>query len=188
LPEQRRFLRHVRPFWDVHRHRLAPVVHAKLSRAMARGQLAIVRGRLEALEHDVSRACLLASVRGAQGPRVLEGAVLINCTGPETHPLRVANPLLQSLIADGLARPDALGLGLATDPRSRVMSRDGVAQRTLYALGTLARGSQWELTAVPEIREQVRGVARAITSESATRTEEPRAACALFAARASIAS
>jgi uncharacterized NAD(P)/FAD-binding protein YdhS len=188
LPEQRRFLRHVRPFWDVHRHRLAPVVHAKLSRAMARGQLAIVRGRLEALEHDVSRACLLASVRGAQGPRVLEGAVLINCTGPETHPLRVANPLLQSLIADGLARPDALGLGLATDPRSRVISRDGVAQRTLYALGTLARGSQWELTAVPEIREQVRGVAREITSEIATRTEEPRAACAVFAARASIAS
>src|ERR1700733_6598795 len=50
LEERRRFLRHVRPFWDVHRHRLAPEVHAKLSRALSRGQLSVVRGRLEALE------------------------------------------------------------------------------------------------------------------------------------------
>jgi len=187
LRERRRFLRHVRPFWDVHRHRLAPVVHAKLTRAMARGQLTIVRGRLAALEHDVARARLLASVRGAHGPRVLEGALLINCTGPETHPLRVANPLLQSLIAEGIASPDALGLGLATDLRSRVMSRDGAVQRRLYALGTLARGSQWELTAVPEIREQARAVAREIAAASAARTLETSAARVRLEARASIA-
>jgi uncharacterized NAD(P)/FAD-binding protein YdhS len=187
LPEQRRFLRHVRPFWDVHRHRLAPVVHARLSRAMARGQLAIVRGRLEALEHDVSRACLRASVRGAQGPRVLEGAALINCTGPQTHPARIANPLLRSLIAEGIARPDALGLGLATDERSRVISREGAVQRTIYALGTLARGSQWELTAVPEIREQTRAVAREIEAEVAAHTAQKSDGRVIMNARASIA-
>lgn len=160
--EQRRFLRHVRPFWDVHRHRIAPVVHARLSHAIARGQLTIVRGRLESLEHVAARAALRAIVRRNDCRQLLEGAVLINCTGPQAHPLRVANPLLRRAIADGVARPDALALGLATDQRFRVIARDGAAQRTLYALGTLTRGSQWELTAVPEIREQVRIVARDI--------------------------
>jgi uncharacterized NAD(P)/FAD-binding protein YdhS len=146
-----------------------------------------VRGRLEALEHDVSRACLRASVRGAQGPRVLEGAALINCTGPQTHPARIANPLLRSLIAEGIARPDALGLGLATDERSRVISREGAVQRTIYALGTLARGSQWELTAVPEIREQTRAVAREIEAEVATHTAQKSDGRVIMNARASIA-
>ncbi|HEY5102555.1 MAG TPA: FAD/NAD(P)-binding protein, partial [Steroidobacteraceae bacterium] len=169
LPEQKRFLRHVRPFWDVHRHRLAPLLHARLTRAIARGQLKIVRGRLEALEHDVAGGSLRAILRQHDGPRVLRGSVLINCTGPGTNALRAANPLLQSLVADGTARPDALELGLATDRRSRVLSRAGAVQRTLFALGTLARGSQWELTAIPEIREQARLIAREIELQAATR-------------------
>jgi uncharacterized NAD(P)/FAD-binding protein YdhS len=172
LPQRRRFLRHLRPFWDVHRHRLAPHVHALLTRAIARGQLHIVRGRLAALEHDAARDRLRATLNSPAGPRVLEGAVLINCTGPETHPLKVANPLLRSLIAAGLARPDAFSLGLATDQRSRVVSREGSVQRTLYALGTLARASQWELTAVPEIREQTQRVAREIEAFRAVRSPE----------------
>ncbi len=39
VAERRRFLRHVRPFWDAHRHRLAPRVHGKIERAIASGQL-----------------------------------------------------------------------------------------------------------------------------------------------------
>jgi uncharacterized NAD(P)/FAD-binding protein YdhS len=186
LPERRRFVRHVRPFWDVHRHRLAPSVHADLSRAILCGQLQIVRGRLAALEHEVVRDCLRATVRCAHGQRLLEGAVLINCTGPETHPLKVANRLLRSLIADGVARPDALQLGLATDQHSRVIAREGTVQRTLYALGTLARGSQWELTAVPEIRAQAQQVARAIELASAARSLEKTRARMLSQAGASL--
>jgi uncharacterized NAD(P)/FAD-binding protein YdhS len=186
LPERRRFLRRVRPFWDVHRHRLAPSVHANLSRAIVRGQLRIVRGRLAALEHDVARDCLRATVRYAHGQRLLEGAVLINCTGPETHPLKVANRLLRSLIADGVARPDALQLGLATDQHSRVVSREGTVQRSLYALGTLARGRQWELTAVPEIRAQAQQLAREIELASAARSLEKTSARMLSDAGASV--
>jgi uncharacterized NAD(P)/FAD-binding protein YdhS len=173
LAERRRFLRHVRPFWDVHRHRLAPLVHARLAGAIARGKLTILRGRLEALDHVAARSALRATLRGVGGRQLIEGAVLINCTGPQAHPLRGANPVLHRAIADGVARPDPLALGLATDERSRVISRDGAAQRTLYALGTLARGSQWELTAVPEIREQAQIVARDIELFAAGRVHQP---------------
>jgi uncharacterized NAD(P)/FAD-binding protein YdhS len=172
LEERRRFLRHVRPFWDAHRHRLAPEVHAKLHRAFSRGQLTVVRGRLESLEHVGARGTLRATLRrGGASAAVLEGAVLINCTGPATDVRRSNNPLLRSIVADGLARPDALSLGLLTDERFRLLSRDGVVQRTLYALGTLARASQWELTAVPEIREQARLVARDIELYATVRAQ-----------------
>jgi uncharacterized NAD(P)/FAD-binding protein YdhS len=169
LAERRRFLRHVRPFWDVHRHRLAPLVHARLAGAIRRGQLTIVRGRLESLDYVAARAALRATLRGNDGRQLLEGAVLINCTGPQTNPLRAANPLLHRAIADGVARLDPLALGLATDQRSRVIARDGAVQRTLYALGTLARGSQWELTAVPELRAQTQVVAGDIELFAAAR-------------------
>jgi uncharacterized NAD(P)/FAD-binding protein YdhS len=185
--EQRRFLRHVRPFWDVHRHRLAPVVHARLARAIARGQLTIVRGRLESLEHVAARASLRATLRQNDSRQLLEGAVLINCTGPQAHPLRAANPLLQRAVADGVARPDPLALGLATDQRFRVISRDGAAQRALYALGTLARGSQWELTAVPEIRDQAQSVARDIELFMAARAHPASDARVLVQAQTSLA-
>jgi uncharacterized NAD(P)/FAD-binding protein YdhS len=187
LAEQRRFLRHVRPFWDVHRHRLAPIVHAKLILAIARGQLTVSRGRLESLEHVAARACLRATLLQQGSRETFEGAVLVNCTGPQTHPLRGTNPLLQSIVADGIARPDALGLGLATDLRSRVLARDGAVQRSLYALGTLARASQWELTAVPELREQARGVARDIELGMRARAAQVDDARVLLEARASLA-
>jgi len=187
LAEQRRFLRHVRPFWDVHRHRLAPIVHAKLTLAIARGQLTVSRGRLESLEHVAARACLRVTLRREDSRESLEGAVLVNCTGPQTHPLRGTNPLLQSIVADGIARPDALGLGLVTDLRSRVLARDGAVQRSLYALGTLARGSQWELTAVPELREQARVVARDIELGMRARAAQVADARALSEARTSLA-
>jgi uncharacterized NAD(P)/FAD-binding protein YdhS len=170
--EKRRFLRHVRPFWDVHRHRLAPVVHERFTRAIARGQLAILRGRLEALEYHAARSSLRATLRRKERRHVLEGAVLINCTGPQADVRRAGNPLLQRAITDGVASADALALGLATDERFRVISGAGTAQRTLYALGTLARGSQWEITAVPEIREQARVVARDIELFVAARLKQ----------------
>jgi uncharacterized NAD(P)/FAD-binding protein YdhS len=117
--------------------------------------------------------------RGAASAAVLEGAVLINCTGPGTDVRRSNNELLRSILAAGLVRPDPLALGLATDERFRLVSRAGELQRTLYALGTLTRGRQWEVTAVPEIREQARLVARDIELYAAVRAQratEERAA------------
>jgi uncharacterized NAD(P)/FAD-binding protein YdhS len=153
---------------------------------MARGQLTIARGRLESLEHVAARSALRATLRSRDGRQLLEGAVLINCTGPQAHPLRSGNPLLHRAIADGIARPDPLALGLATDELSRVISRDGAAQRALYALGTLARGSQWELTAIPEIRGQAEVVARNIELFSAARVYQSAKAHVLTEAPAAL--
>jgi uncharacterized NAD(P)/FAD-binding protein YdhS len=159
VAEKKRFLRHVRPFWDVHRHRVAPRVHARIERAIATGRLIIVKGRvlhIEALGTDGLRV----SIRQGRGVQTLDVARVINCTGPEQNPGRANNPLLQGLLGDRLARPDALGLGLAVDSDSRVVAANGSAHSSLYALGALTRGAAWEVTAIPELKEQVNAVVR----------------------------
>ena len=50
--EQRRFLRHARPWWDVHRHRIAPEVAQRLHEMVAEGRLEIVAGRIQSVDED----------------------------------------------------------------------------------------------------------------------------------------
>jgi len=172
VTERRRFLRHVRPFWDVHRHRLAPPVHARIVRAQKRGQLTILRGRIQQIEPLTFEKAVRVKLRQPSGERLLDVAHVINCSGPETNPRRASNHLLQSLISDLLAQPDPLGLGLAVDQESRVIAADGTAHRTMYALGPLSRGSRWEITALAEIREQASAVARKLTRDFAATAPE----------------
>jgi uncharacterized NAD(P)/FAD-binding protein YdhS len=166
VAERKRFLRHVRPFWDAHRHRLAPRVHAKIARAIANGQLKIVRGRIDAIEHQTLREGLRVSLRPGDATRALDVSRIVNCTGPEANPGRTSNPLLQGLIGDGIARADSLGLGLAVDTESRVVAANGSADATLYAMGSLTRGTRWEVTAIPEIREQANAIVRRVLHDS----------------------
>ncbi|MFI4920986.1 MAG: FAD/NAD(P)-binding protein, partial [Gammaproteobacteria bacterium] len=44
--EQRRFLRHVQAYWDIHRHRTAPASGEQLARLLASGSLKMAAGRL----------------------------------------------------------------------------------------------------------------------------------------------
>ena len=46
ISDQRRFMRHARPWWDVHRHRIAPQVADTVHRMIAEGQLEVVAGRI----------------------------------------------------------------------------------------------------------------------------------------------
>uniref|UniRef100_UPI0025C4F1E5 FAD/NAD(P)-binding protein n=1 Tax=Brevundimonas sp. UBA7534 TaxID=1946138 RepID=UPI0025C4F1E5 len=46
LPERQRFIRHVRPVWDVHRHRLAPVIARRLSSLIADGSLTVIARKI----------------------------------------------------------------------------------------------------------------------------------------------
>jgi uncharacterized NAD(P)/FAD-binding protein YdhS len=117
---------------------------------------------MEAFEHLHGQGVLRVTLRQPQGKRTLDVARIVNCTGPQADPSRTANPLLQSLTGDGVARTDSIGLGLATDERSRVIGADCAVRDNLFALGALSRGSKFETTAIPEIAEQVDAIAREI--------------------------
>ena len=157
-PAQRaRFLRHAAAFWNVHRHRMAPEVAMKIEGLRRSGQLALHRGRLSAIRAEPSGL----SIECAGGAKPLTAGMVVNCTGFERCSV-AASPLLADLAGKGIVKSDPQGLGLAVDENSAVLAADGSANPDLYALGPLTAGRHWEITAVPDIRNQARSVAGAI--------------------------
>ena len=174
--DQRRFMRHARPWWDVHRHRVAPEIGATIERMIADGRLEVIAGRIQSLvavdgpstSSGRAGSLLEAVVRrrgaGANDPP-RRFAVGINCTGP-LHAIRhTRDPLLRSLLDAGLAEPDHLGIGLTVDHRVRVIGAGRHPPQRLWAMGSLAKARYWEIIAVPDIRVQAEQVADAIAKE-----------------------
>jgi uncharacterized NAD(P)/FAD-binding protein YdhS len=155
--EKRRFLRHLRPWWDVHRHRIAPDVAARIDQLRVEGRLELVAGRIAGFAKDEA-----SIARRGGGTVTRRVTAAINCTGPQGDITRVNDPLIRQLLATGTVRPDALRLGLEVDEESRVVCADGRPSPALYAIGPLSRGAFWEIVAVPDIRRQVEAVARAV--------------------------
>ena len=150
--ERRRFLRHARPYWEVHRHRVAPAAGKRLEAAISKGNLSILAGRIQSIAYKNNSLITEYVPRGGGARSQLRTDLLINCAGPECDFTRIADPLVRSLLDQGLIRPDPLGLGIETSPRGEAIGRDGQRAPGLLALGPIARGELWELTAVPELR------------------------------------
>jgi uncharacterized NAD(P)/FAD-binding protein YdhS len=158
--EQRRFLRHARPWWDVHRHRIAPEVAGRIRRLVQLGRLEIVAGRVTDMWVEDGKLDVAIKRRGKGGTADHQFALAINCTGPLGSISASGDGVLRSLLDGGLARADALDVGLEVDDRSRISGA-----RRAWALGPLTKGRYWEITAVPDIRGQVAAVADDIAEE-----------------------
>jgi uncharacterized NAD(P)/FAD-binding protein YdhS len=159
--EKRRFLRNGRPWWDIHRHRIAPQVAARIAQLVSDGRLEIVAGRVatvEAYDGGVDVAIRRRGKAEADSPQRF--GYVFNCTGPLSDIGRTEDPLLRQLLDDGLVVPDELSIGLAVDERSRAAPGE-----RLWALGTLTKGRYWEIIAVPDIRHQAAAVAEDIATE-----------------------
>lgn len=154
-----RFLRHLRPWWDVHRHRIAPEVHGRIQAMIDSGQLTVAAGKLTSVENQGDGVDVTWRPRGSDESERLTVTRIINCTGPEADLRGSADPLLRRLAERGTIRPDPNGIGVDVDSDSRVIAEDGRAQDRLFAVGPITRGAFWEIIAVPDIRAQVAQVA-----------------------------
>lgn len=160
LEEQRRFSRHARPWWDVHRHRIAPEVAQRLHDLVAEGRLEIAAGRIQSVTEQADGLTVAYRRRGRSTIEERRFAYMINCTGPLGTISRTRDPMLKRMLDDGLARPDQLGIALDVDENSRV-----TGARNAWAMGPLTKGRYWEIIAVPDIREQAAAVADDIAME-----------------------
>jgi uncharacterized NAD(P)/FAD-binding protein YdhS len=158
LTDRKRFLRHVRAFWDVHRHRMAPETARELYRLRRRGQLSLHAGRLASVERRQGQ--LSAAWRERWSGRRVEAEVsrVIDCASAAGL-TEAESPLIQSAEAAGLVRLDPLGLGIETSSVGAVVGREGVSSN-LFAIGALRRFERWESTAIPELRAQAAALAR----------------------------
>jgi uncharacterized NAD(P)/FAD-binding protein YdhS len=153
--ERRRIARRLLPFWEVHRFRIAPQIAAGLEQARAEGHLCVETAAVTGLTlAEDGRLEAGLRRRGVAERRRFDAVVL--CTGPERDVSR--NPLVAALLADGTARLDAVGLGLAVDRRSRVIDAAGEVRPGLYAFGPMTRGSFGEMTGATDIAHHIESV------------------------------
>lgn len=175
--DRRRFLRHVRPHWEVHRHRMAPSIAEAFDSLHAQGRVRVSAGRLLAIQ-AADGGTLHARVhpRGGSDAESLQVVAAINATGPGAGWRPDESPLLASLLEAGAVRADALRLGLDARPDGALIDSSGQPSGRLFAIGPLLRGILWETTAIPEIREQARRLALAICDSSASVAQESQEA------------
>jgi uncharacterized NAD(P)/FAD-binding protein YdhS len=170
LKERRRFVRHLRPYWDVHRHRVAPAVGAAIEEMRSRGQLVVTAGRIVSSQQGKSGVSQVTIAQRGGGELVVVADRVINCTGPEADARRFPIPLLRQLVADGLVRHDPLFLGVDAASDGNLIGKDGAEQDRLYAIGPLLKGVLWESIAIPEIRQQAAALAQKLLATVAEDT------------------
>jgi uncharacterized NAD(P)/FAD-binding protein YdhS len=153
LTEQRRFLRHLRPYWEVHRHRIGPPA-SKVIDQLQQGQLQIQAGRIIAYREQSHSVEVWLRPRHSPAPICLQVGTVINCTGAASDYQTCDHPLIKALLQTGLATSDPLGLGLTTAASGALIQANGETSDRLFTLGPALKGKLWETTAVPELRQQ----------------------------------
>jgi len=159
---RRQFLRHLRPRWDIHRHRMAPRVSDAFGALQTSGALEVASGRVGGYRPAGRFIDVTLRLRGG-ATRIFTAGHIVNCTGPGGDFAKIAVPLIAELRDRNLAVPDPLGVGLETRDCA-VIDQAGEPSSWLFALGPLTRPAWWEITAVPEINLQIDRLVAQLTS------------------------
>jgi uncharacterized NAD(P)/FAD-binding protein YdhS len=161
--EKRRFLRHLRPYWDIHRHRIPQESHQVLRSLITSGRLMVQKRRYRSICAQGAGFVVESSSRDLVCRDEFDA--VFDCRGLWTDLLKSGNSLVQSIIDEGLGMPDTLHLGFCCADSGRVINVSGDDKPALYTLGSLRRGELWETTAAREIRIQAATIAWAIVRE-----------------------
>ena len=157
--DRSRFLRHLKTYWEAHRHRMAPQVRRRMDELRQQGKVEVMAGRIRRNDCQGDAIRLTVALRRG-GERWLAVDRAINCTGIHEDYRQCPRPLIRTVIAKGLASPNDLGIGFRTNEFGALIDASGQASTTLFTLGPPRRGELFETTAVPEIRCQAESLAR----------------------------
>ncbi|MDB5664927.1 FAD/NAD(P)-binding protein [Cypionkella sp.] len=166
--ERRRFLRHLRSLWDVHRFRIAPQTYEANQQMQRSGRLISLGARIVSVAPGASVKLVLQARGSATRFGLVVGRVIL-ATGPAHGGVIAATPALGDLSALGLLQGDPLGLGLLTAASGQAVPLSGVPDGTLLVAGPLARATVGELMGVPEVITWAEHIAREVAVQVAAR-------------------
>ena len=153
--QRRQFLRHLRSFWDVHRHRCAPYVHRQIQGLLNQGALVLTKGRTSGVAVNKDGVHVNLALKGGLVTEELGPFdAVFNCTGPSVGIGANAHPFLKQLANQGLIKSDDLNLGIEVADDYMVN-----AQCRIHYIGPMLRASLWEVIAVPELRVHAKKLA-----------------------------
>ena len=163
LDERRAFLAKWRRSWDVKRHRAAPDVDARVRSYESEGTLRIEKAALVRADASADRIVIELDVDGTRRTRTFD--FVVNCTGPQSDYRRLNDPLVASLRDAGTLTPCPLGLGIETDGTCGLVDGSGGTSGVFFAVGPPTKPMLWEITAIPEIRQQTQALAIRLLEE-----------------------
>lgn len=169
LGEKRNFMRHLQTYWDIHRHRMAPSIAAKIDFYQKSGELVVLSGGIRAMketEADKNSAKVEVAIQERRSePQTLLFDKVVNCTGPQLKLKAIDSPLMANLHRRGLIAPDQTGAGINCQPCGKVIDSSGKSNNQLYAIGPLLKAVLLESVAVPELKGQAEELAQLICTE-----------------------
>lgn len=165
LRQRQSFLRHLRPWWDVHRHRMAPEIEERIKAAELSGQLMITAAHLTSVKSKGEHITICYRKRNSDVLQELDVQSIIDCRGGSSRFSTTRNPALISFLEGGFAKPDALDLGLDVTADLQVLNARGEPSGSIFAIGPVTKGIFWEVTAVPDIRVQTEKLAKILLDD-----------------------
>jgi uncharacterized NAD(P)/FAD-binding protein YdhS len=161
--EKQCFMRHLQPFWEIHRHRVPAFSHQLVQNLIETGSLQLLKGRItNIINGNDEKTIVNYRPRHTQASVTFETDLIINCTGPVTDLTRSGDPMLEQLLQSGYATTGTLQMGLNTNVNGELINSNGNTQRGLFAIGSLRKGNLWETTALREIRQQAEALPMAM--------------------------
>lgn len=170
--DQKSFIADLGRIWGVHRHRMAPRVALRLERLKVNRRLRIRAASIQRVSVEGEKLAVELRLANADSEELLLVDRVVNCTGPTWDPRRLDQPLVVSLLEQGVLRSDALGIGFDVDDDGALIDNQANASEQIFAIGPLRNGVLLETTAIPEIGQQAElladlllsGLARALGS------------------------
>jgi uncharacterized NAD(P)/FAD-binding protein YdhS len=112
LRDRARFLRHLRARWDVHRHRLPPLLAQQIETLRCQQRLHVHAGQIRRMQPEGEQIEVTWQPRGTLTLQQLRVDHVINCTGPDYAIAHSLEPLWRNLLQCGLVRRRPSGVGL----------------------------------------------------------------------------
>ncbi len=158
--EKKYFLRRLRPFWEIARHRIPEASSRILGDLIQNGQIEIGKGMVKQTRSLTEGIEIEYGFENENRKGIFQK--LINCTGPESNYRKVKFPVIRDLMQQGKVVSDELGLGINCTPDGKILNAFGEEVNGLWCMGPMRKAVLWETTALKEIREQAMALVSAI--------------------------
>lgn len=159
VAERQRIVRHLRPYWDVHRFRIAPQIKAILSERIAGNTLVVKAASLVSTKADDDGITIEVLSRKERQTETIAADYVIVTTGPAHGAVLTTQPHLAELAREGFITADPFGLGISCNIRGQAIDADGAAQLSILIAGPLARGTFGELMGLPQVTNYAQSIA-----------------------------
>ena len=159
VPSRRIFLNRLKHFWETHRHRMPHESAQLLEEMKLAGKFELLAGRRKEISSANGTSVFQFIPKGGSDIRSINVNYVINCIGPSGDYTKCSNGLITSLLTKGWMKQDELKLGITTGANGEIIMADGNPLPNTYAIGPLRKATEWESTAIREIKMQAEQLA-----------------------------